>query len=65
MLPFELLIKTKVVYKITQSLARNYKGLGRDLDPKQNLIEKSCIPINEILVSRYKNYNKIIMRITG
>ena len=59
--PCKLLIKAEVGYKITQLLVCNCKALKKDLDSHQDLIKKSCILINGILVNRYQNYSKIII----
>ena len=50
---------------MTQSSARNYKALRRDLDPQRDPIEEGRILTNGILVSRYQNCNRMTMEITG
>ena len=53
----KLLIKVEFGYRMTMSLAYNCKSLREDLNFQQFLIKEIHIQTNEILISRYQNYN--------
>ena len=48
---------------MTALLIFNYKTLNRELDLPCDQIKEDCISINEMLVSRYQNFNKMTIEI--